>query len=238
MTLFASKQHTLLPIAFRLTSIDATVTNVASIQIVSSYLLSSNRTYYNGRPMNHYDDSPEKKQRRLELFQHQQLLQERARGLTLSFFRLVLRSIRTIRYGNEHDEIEFQIREEKQRQKEEELFTNIIKIDKRLDMISMAPDVDRVDELLSRANYYTDYARENIQQESDRLPNNILWNNPEAINRYISLLKRGEQHRKWLLKDMKFPILEGKTSTQVMHDQFQQDALKHVKKVLKFEQMD
>jgi hypothetical protein len=202
----------------------------------STSISGSTRSYY--KRMKNYDDSPERKQQRIELFQQQRVLQERATKLTLSFYRLVLRSIRTIRYGNDHDEKEFQKREEQQKQREEELFTNITKIDKRLDMISMLPEVDRTDELLSRFNYYTDYARENIHQESDRLPRTTLWNNPEHIERYISLLKRGEQHRVWLLKDMKFPIIPCKTPTKILYEQFKNDAIQHVEKVREFERSE
>lgn len=124
-------------------------------------------------------------------------LRSKASLLTFSLYRSMLRSIRTIRQGNEHDEIEFQ---ERERKREQPKPTDI-----RLSMISLLPAVNRADELRSRAEYYTQYARENIAQESDCL--DAL--NRASFRRFFYLIRRGEEHRKWLLSDMKFddPLL-------------------------------
>jgi hypothetical protein len=54
----------------------------------------------------------------------------------------------------------------------------------------------------SRAEYYMQYMRENFVQESDCLAVDD-WQ-PQHIARYLFHLKRGDEHRKWLLKDMQF----------------------------------
>jgi hypothetical protein len=46
------------------------------------------------------------------------------------------------------------------------------------------------------------YMRENFVQESDCLAVDD-WQ-PQHIARYLFHLKRGDEHRKWLLKDMQF----------------------------------
>lgn len=115
-----------------------------------------------------------------------------ASKLTASLYRNILRSIRSIRVANAVDEQEFQERERKQVQNDNS--------DPRLS-ISLLPAVNRSDELRSRADYYRTYARENFAQESDCLDATNVRN----LQRFVVLLRRGEEHRKWLLSDMQFP---------------------------------
>lgn len=125
-----------------------------------------------------------------------QQIRNEATSLTLSLYRRCVRSAYIIRQANEHDEKEFSEREKKRLQSMENT-------DVRLTMLSMLPPVDRADELRSRFEYYLSYARENFVQESDCLiDDNIM--DTRQIDRYLYLLRRGEEHRKWLLEDMKF----------------------------------
>merc|ERR1719401_3407226 len=75
--------------------------------------------------------------------------------------------------------------------------------DLRVGVMSMMPPVDREDELRSRAEYYTQYARENILQESDTLRRELLWDRRD-VERFVDSVRRGDEHRKWLLRDMQF----------------------------------
>lgn len=117
-------------------------------------------------------------------------LVEEAGALTRSLYRLCLRSVKVIRYGNEFDEKEFQKREEE--------FANPTP-----GVFSMAPPPNREDELRSRAEYYQSYTREYFIQESDCLDNDPL--HERDIRRYLYYLRKGEKDRKWLLGDMLFP---------------------------------
>lgn len=129
-------------------------------------------------------------------------LKEEADFLTKSLYRTCLRSIRHIRPGNEHDEAEFQRREEKRLEEDPAKMEEDI----RMGMFSMLPPVDREDELRSRAEYYHQYARENLVQESDCLPfeEEIMPLKEAHVSRFLHFLFKGEKDRKWLLKDMKF----------------------------------
>ncbi|GKY93158.1 hypothetical protein MPSEU_000283800 [Mayamaea pseudoterrestris] len=124
-----------------------------------------------------------------------QLLDD-ASTLSRSLYRRCFRSIRYIRHGNIHDEEEFKKRENERLQKFDD------RSDPRLSMLSMLPPVNRSDELRSRAEYYQQYTRENFVQESDCLDHKPLRQG--HLDRFVHLLRRGDDHRKWLLRDMKF----------------------------------
>jgi hypothetical protein len=143
-----------------------------------------------------------------------------AKALTLSLYRTVLRSARVLGQCNENDEVDFKEREEKSKRTLEDRSSDV-----RLNMMSMLPAVDRVDELRSRMLYYKQYARENFTQESDCLDNDNEkdWA-VDNISRFTYLLKRGEEHRKWLLKDMKFPDPYSASFDLKRVEQFDQDA--------------
>jgi hypothetical protein len=88
----------------------------------------------------------------------------------------------------------------------------------------MLPPVDREDELRSRAEYYTQYARELFVQESDCLPHTTEWTE-QHITRYLHHLRRGDEHRRWLLADMKFEDPFRKSFDHRRVDMFERDAL-------------
>lgn len=163
--------------------------------------------------------------------QKQQLEEERlnllleAKYLTLKLYRTIVRSVRVIRHGNEHDELEFQAREKKRHDN-----IDAPSKDVRLSMLSMLPPVDRPDELHSRAKYYQQYARENFVQESDSL-NSVVWDE-QHVARYTHHLRKGEEHRKWLLADMKFvdPFVHNNAFDQDQVDDFWKRANDYIKR--------
>jgi hypothetical protein len=86
-----------------------------------------------------------------------------------------------------------------------------ISSDERLTgIISMLPPVDPEAELQSRSEYYTQYANETFFAESDCLKvhankdDRICIPHTQQFARYFHHLRQGEEHRQWLLKDMKF----------------------------------
>jgi hypothetical protein len=147
-----------------------------------------------------------------------------AKALTLSLYRTVLRSARLLGRCNENDEREFRAREEKRKRTLEDRLS-----DSRLSMMSMLPATDRVEELRSRRLYYQQYARENFTQESDCL--DVVGDSYAAaewsvdnISRFTYLLRRGEEHRQWLLRDMQFPDPYSNSFDQKRVEKFDQDA--------------
>jgi len=136
---------------------------------------------------------------RLQLDQHlrkeQTLLVQEAGKLSRSLYRTCVRSVRLIRHGNEHDEKEFEAMEERR-------IEGFSGKSPRMGMLSMLPPVDREDELRSRAEYYLQYLRENFVQESDSLDFSVLGE--QHWRRFLHHLRRGNEHRRWLLQDMKF----------------------------------
>jgi hypothetical protein len=166
--------------------------------------------------------SDEKKKN--EQFQRQALLDEAA-ALARALFRTCIRSVRVIRHGNEVDEREFTEREEQRLESNDNKGDNNV----RLSMLSMLPPVDREDELRSRAEYYSQYTRENFYQESDCLSHDE-WQE-QHISRFLYHLKRGDNHRKWLLDDMKFtdPYMDAFDHDRVA--QFEDKALTLVREI-------
>ena len=82
-----------------------------------------------------------------------------------------------IRKGNAHDVREFEELQEEKKQ----------------DSMAMSPVLNYQDSMESRYQYYLQYLREEYQ------------NNHDASLQYaVSLIRRGEEQRKWLLKDMKY----------------------------------
>lgn len=155
-----------------------------------------------------------------ELKQHQLLLGE-ASALSRSLYRLCLRSVRVIRKGNDNDEKEFVERERKRLEQPKSSSG-----DARLSFLSMLPPVDRTDELRSRAEYYTQYARELFVQESDCLPAKPSEWSDQHVARYVHHLRTGNEHRKWLLSDMKFDDAFSISFDRARVDRFEADALR------------
>lgn len=174
----------------------------------------------------------QKQQQQQDLEAERAALLAEAKGLTLSLYRTIVRSVRVIRHGNEHDELEFQARETKRKEKRKDAAADV-----RLSMLSMLPPVDRVDELRSRAEYYQQYARENFVQESDcldRHDDGAAWD----VARYLNHLRRGEEQRKWLLADMKFTDPYAAQSSSFFDldrvDEFGKRAFDYIKRIMHF----
>lgn len=151
------------------------------------------------------------------LAQEQKDILREASALTLSLYRLCMRSVKLIRQGNEHDAKDFAEREEKQMQdmmssssrgtnssnKEEADFA-----ERLAGVVSMLPPVDPQGELQARSEYYAQYAHETFFSESDCLAirrddgqNRV---DKDQFSRYFYHLRKGEEYRTWLLQDMKF----------------------------------
>ena len=67
--------------------------------------------------------------------------------------------------------------------------------------------VNRDDELQSRANYYYNWARELIEQESDIFSNDNKDDNSitkEQVHRYFHFLRNGEEKRQYVLQKYQF----------------------------------
>jgi hypothetical protein len=125
--------------------------------------------------------------------QEREYLLQEAGFLARSLYRNCLRSIRILRPGNEHDERAFRQQEEEQLEQERgSRFT-----------FSMAPPVNRENELHSRAEYYRTHLRENYNSDSQCLDKNP-WKEHD-IEIFLHYVKTGEQRRTYVLRDYKFP---------------------------------
>eukprot|EP00934_Nitzschia_sp_Nitz4_P008990 Nitzschia sp. Nitz4//scaffold38_size140716//36126//39532//NITZ4_003133-RA/size140716-processed-gene-0.57-mRNA-1//-1//CDS//3329550036//8980//frame0 len=144
----------------------------------------------------------------------QEILDEAA-ALTKSLYRVCLRSVKVIRWGNEFDEMDFAKREQ-----------DFLKPSGPSGTISLAPPPDKEDELRSRAEYYHSYIREYFFQESDSLSRDPL--HERDVTRYLYYLRKGEKDRRWLLGDMMFsdPFKDAMDYDRI--DRFEARALKHV----------
>jgi phage terminase Nu1 subunit (DNA packaging protein) len=130
------------------------------------------------------------KQKQESLNKEREALVIEAGAMTRSLFRICLRSIRLMRKGNEHDEKRFSELEGKQIKDLEE------------GVLSASPPVNREDEMKSRADYYTDVARERIYRSAQCMDLNPL--SDEDLHEYIHHLRQGEKHRRWVLAEYKF----------------------------------
>ena len=143
--------------------------------------------------------------------QRDEILEE-ASALTRSLYRLCMRSVKLIKQGNDADAAEFAEREEKQIKSMSEIAG-----DERLSgIISMLPPVQPEAELQARSEYYAQYTHENFFAESVCLRTSVhddgrSMPNEAMFARYFYHLRKGEEHRQWLLRDMEF------------HDPFQFD---------------
>eukprot|EP00977_Amphora_coffeiformis_P005341 scaffold1140_cov157-Amphora_coffeaeformis.AAC.17 len=137
--------------------------------------------------------------------QRSEILAE-ASALTRSLYRLCMRSVKLIKQGNDADAAEFAAREEKQLQS----MSDIVNDERLSGIISMLPPVEPVAELQARSEYYAQYTSENFFAESDCLRTSVhdggarSMPNEAMFARYFYHLRKGEDHRQWLLKDMKF----------------------------------
>lgn len=138
------------------------------------------------------------------LAQNQEDILQEASALTRSLYRLCMRSVKLIRQGNEHDAAEFASREEKQMQDMMESSEN--GNEHLSGVVSMLPPVQPEAELQSRSEYYAQYTNENFFAESDclRVAEGQEGPDESQFARYFYHLRKGEEHRTWLLQDMKF----------------------------------
>ena len=150
-------------------------------------------------------------------------LKTEAKYMTLALWRTCLRCIKIIRLGNENDEMEFQKREQ-------DRLNNLMNRKSSMSFEMQMP-VDRDDELSSRANYYYQWTLENILQERDCLDRDP-WMEKD-VERFITLLRTGEEKRKWLLKDYKFenPFVQSYDHQQM--DNFETRAMEYLKQIYK-----
>lgn len=120
-----------------------------------------------------------------------------ASAITRVLFRICLKSVKFMRYGNPHDESEFQRLESEQVVRWKQALQDSME-----GIGSMAPPVDRENELESRYMYYVSHVRERFYGELHAL-NNDPWME-DCAEKFIYLLRSGEEARKWILADYKF----------------------------------
>lgn len=147
------------------------------------------------------EDNQEQVETQEEMLENKRLRDERRQELLLeagamsrSLFRTCLRCVKIMREGNEHDEEEFQERERNQFQSMKDAVAS--------GTFSMAPPVDRENELTSRANYYHGHTREHFDGDSDCLKADP-WRE-ENVDTFLNVLRSGEYKRTWVMKDYKF----------------------------------
>jgi len=118
-------------------------------------------------------------------------------AMTRILYRTCLKSVKLMRPGNGHDEIEFRRLEAEQASRWERALKD------SLDGIgSMVPIVDRPNELESRYNYYNAHVKERFKGDFgilDRDP----WTE-DCVERFLLIFREGEAARKWVLEDYKF----------------------------------
>ena len=147
------------------------------------------------------EDNQDQVETQEEMLEKQRLRDERRQELLLeagamsrSLFRTCLRCVKVMREGNEHDEQEFRERERNQLQSMTDAISS--------GTFSMAPPVDRENELTSRANYYHRHTREHFDGDSDCLKADP-WRE-ETVDTFLHVLRSGEYKRTWVMKDYKF----------------------------------
>lgn len=126
--------------------------------------------------------------------QEREILTEEAAYLAKSLYRTCLRSVSTLRPGNERDEKDFKEREDKQFAELEEDGGDIL--------FSMEPPVNRANELNSRADYYYTHLRENYSSDSQCLLRDP-WKE-QHIESFLNYVRQGEKRRRYVLKDYGF----------------------------------
>lgn len=122
---------------------------------------------------------------------------EEAQAMTRVLFRICLKSVKFMRYGNPHDEIEFRRLEAEQVVRWKQSLQDSME-----GIGSMAPPVDRKNELESRYMYYVSHVRERFYGELYTL-NHDPWME-DCAEKFIHLLRSGEEARQWVLADYKF----------------------------------
>ena len=158
--------------------------------------LTSNSGETDGAPHPDTSKSEDEKETQMKQFDNdKERLFQTAKTMTLSMYRTCIRCTKLMAHGNEHDETQFQLREEEQKSKRISGGPSF--------SMSFEPSVDRENELASRASYYMAFIKESFGQEVDCLTRNSLWREDD-IYRFVHLMKQGEERRSWILKDYKF----------------------------------
>ena len=152
----------------------------------------------------------------LRLASSQSVLLAEASSLTRSLYRRCLRSASLLSSANDRDESDFLERDEDQRRRLDDY-------DPSGDSgpISMAPPVDRANELRSRGGYYRSFARENFDGHWDLLGEHGFhigeggdgaggraaaprpWRE-EQVEQFAYLIRTGEEKRRYVLGDYGF----------------------------------
>mmetsp|Transcript_1059 Transcript_1059/g.1288 ORF Transcript_1059/g.1288 Transcript_1059/m.1288 type:complete len:291 (-) Transcript_1059:42-914(-) len=130
----------------------------------------------------------------VEIENERNALFQEAGQMTRSLYRACIRCSKYMRLGNENDEANFLAREEEQKANRSSKSMTV--------SFSFEPPVDRENELSSRASYYLAFTKESFGQEIDCLNNNP-WRE-DNIERFLYLIRQGEEKRKWILNDYKF----------------------------------
>lgn len=157
---------------------------------VAAYLASISGNASNEEPSEPEDETRGQAWRDAE----RAFLMEEAGSMSKSLYRTCLRSVRTLRPGNDRDELDFKKREDQQ-------FSDLN--DEGGDIIfSMEPPVNRQNELQSRADYYYTHLRENYNSDSECLDREP-WQEQD-IEVFVHFFKQGEKRRRYVLKDYRF----------------------------------
>lgn len=149
---------------------------------------------------NSIEQQQQQHQKQQEIKKEREELFQEAHLITLSLYRTCLRCIRIMRPGNSHDDQDFTKREESQLQAMENL--NIGSSKTSGGTFSFEPPVDRENELTSRAFYYLAHVQESFGQEVDCLAKDPWME--DDIERFVHLMAKGEERRRWIMKEYKF----------------------------------
>lgn len=139
------------------------------------------------------------KRQGLEIVWAQQRAEIKAevKSITRTLFRTCLKSVKLIRPGNENDEREFKRLESEQLSRWKQSLTDSLQ-----GIGSLAPPVDRQNELESRFYYYWSHVRERFGGHYHTLDQDP-WTE-DCIESLIQILRNGEYARQWVLTDYKF----------------------------------
>lgn len=169
-------------------------------------------------PTRCYSSTSRQVKEQSELHEEREQLTQQAKGLTLSLFRACLKSAKILKSCNPRDEENFRKREDERLEKLSDDLSS-------LGGISFTPPIDRENELISRAMYYSQYASESFHQDSDCLMNDP-WKEVD-IEKYVYLMRQGNDYRKWVLDDNLF---EDDVNWDIKHlDEWECRAKNHVR---------
>ena len=145
------------------------------------------------------DEDQLDRQRYTELTkEYQAITKETVPKFSLKLYRTIMRAIyKQLQHGNQHDQDEFQKREERQRRHLESSSISsmpyggpeaVVAIPELLSLVDTLP-INREEELQSRMNYYIQYTRENFLQNSD-----VLQDLPPPVDRVRERKRNFDYH--------------------------------------------